>query len=188
MAASVYLRFADYEDGPGAVASDSRTDSFSNQYDAPSDIKLSHAENGLSEPRTITANRIATATEGVSVPLVADVPAGKAEAQAVATFPEDAESKIWQTLAANQRMGFTSIDRVVCRPTICEIRFTGGPDLTTSEGLSSLLLPIAKALPMYKSGMMSSRVELSPGVFTSVFVIRSYIGSELLEDVPIRAQ
>jgi hypothetical protein len=49
----------------------------------------------------------------------------------------------------------------------------------------TLWSPLNEALPMIKSGMISGRVEKSPGVYSSIFVIRSYIGSELIKDVPI---
>lgn len=96
------------------------------------------------------------------------------------TFPKDAEAKIWQVLAANQHLNFTSIDRVECRPTICEIRFTGGPDLSDSGPLSRLWDSLNSVLPMIKSGQASSRVEISPGLYSSTFTIRSTIGSDLL--------
>jgi hypothetical protein len=100
-------------------------------------------------------------------------------------FPEDAETRIWQVLAANQHLGFTSIDKVACRSSICEIHFTGGPDLTDSSESMALWLPLNEALPMIKSGMISGRVERTPGVYSSIYVIRSYIGGEIIKDVPI---
>ncbi|MGH8315013.1 MAG: hypothetical protein ACRETU_07670, partial [Steroidobacterales bacterium] len=112
-------------------------------------------------------------------------PDSKSKSQAISAFPVDAETKIWDVLSANQHLNFTSIDRIVCRPTICEIRYTGGPDLSDSGPQMSLLLPLSNALPMIKSAWMSSRVELSPGVFSSVFTIRSTIGNDLLEEYQI---
>lgn len=109
-------------------------------------------------------------------------PASQAKTQATTAFPEDAEAKIWQALAANQQLKFTSIDRVDCRPTICEIRYTGGPDLSDSGGVMKLWSPLSSVLPMIKSGTLSSRVEVSPGVYSSVVTIRSYIGSDSLKD------
>jgi len=109
-------------------------------------------------------------------------PASQAKKQAATAFPEDAEEKIWQALAANQHLNFTSIDRVECRETVCEIRFTGGPDLSDSGPFMKLWLPLSSVLPMIKSGGASSRVEVSPGVYRSVVTIRSYIGNDSLKD------
>ncbi len=98
----------------------------------------------------------------------------------VLTYPPNAESVIWEVLGQHQRLQFTSIDSVVCQPTICEIRYTGGPDLSDSRGLNLLMSPLTGALPMTRSMTASSRVQISPGVYRSVFTLRSYIGSETL--------
>jgi len=93
-------------------------------------------------------------------------------------FPEDAQERIWQLLSANQHLNFTSVDRVVCRATVCEIRFTGGPDLSSPGPLTGLLTSISRILPMTKSAMMSSRVELAPGIYSSVIVIRTTLSDD----------
>jgi hypothetical protein len=99
-----------------------------------------------------------------------------------AEFPDDAESRIWKVLSELQHLDFTSIDRVACTRTMCEIWFTGGP----AEISSALMGPLSKELPMIRSGWSSAYVEFVPGTLSSVFVIRNWIGNDLPREYPMR--
>jgi hypothetical protein len=80
--------------------------------------------------------------------------------------PKEMEQAIWAHLQANQDLGFTSIDRVKCNKTDCEIRFTGPDPFTNSDALDRLvtnfMLSTDRRIKIRQAS--TQRAEVSPGV------------------------
>ena len=82
--------------------------------------------------------------------------------------PQQMEQEIWAHLEANQDLGFTSIERVKCNETDCEIRFTGPDPVNDLETLNRLVTDFMARLSREKHITIrqasSMYEEISPGV------------------------
>lgn len=82
--------------------------------------------------------------------------------------PKQMEQEIWAHLQANQDLGFTSIERVKCNKTDCEIRFVG-PDpvndyATLNRLVTDFMARMSRERQIKIRQASSSKAEISPGV------------------------